>query len=495
MPSAFQSRFLAPVLFLLLAGVVACLAINSQSLWIDEAQTALKAIPPTLHGLWQALDSEHNSNLQLPLYMLYIWGWARLFGVSEVALRAANIPWFFVGLLAILRCLRHRPGLRNATLLVYCLHPFVWYYLDEARPYLMQLSGALLVAGSVLTALDEEEQPLSASWWWHFGAGLAILCGAGLLGVPWAVALLLPLLCHPGFRKSMLRSGLPALVLFLPLLVLLALYFAWTIKENISAGYRPMNISSTASVFYDQLGFMGLGPGRATLRPVSLIDSNTDLSSLYPYLLPLSLLGLPLACGLLLAAFRRFGLSPARFIVALLLAAGPTALIFALGYVHHVRILGRHLTPLFPFILLAQACTLLLLWKSGCLLGRAAAALILVALTVSSLEIRFAPRHFKDDNRSAAAAANQSLAQGKTVWWAASQECAQYYHLPIDLTSDHPGMARYVTGVPASFTALPNQIFLSKPDLFDASGDLSAFVAAHHYHIEGSFQAFTVWGK
>ena len=184
MPSSSRPRSLAPLLFALLGCAVACVAISSQSFWIDEAETALKAIQPTLGAWWQALYIEHNSNLQLPLYMLYAWGWARLFGVSELALHAANIPWFFLGLFAIAHSLRRQPGLRNAALLVYCLHPFVWYYLDEARPYLMQLSGALLVAGSLFTALDEPDQAHSSSWWWLFAAGLTILCGAGVLGHP-----------------------------------------------------------------------------------------------------------------------------------------------------------------------------------------------------------------------------------------------------------------------------------------------------------------------
>jgi hypothetical protein len=423
--------------------------------------------------------------MQLPLYMLYIWGWARLFGVSELALRAANIPWFFLGFFAIVHFLRRHPGLLGVTLLLYCLHPFVWYYLDEARPYLMQLSGALLVSGALFTALDRPDDPLPSSWWLLFAAGLTILCGAGLLGVPWAIAFIIVLLRLPAFRRSIAGSAVPALVIFLPLLILLLLYFAWTIKQNVGAGIYGMNLPSMLSVFYEQLGFLGLGPGRAVLRADSL-------SSTRAYLLPLALLGLPLAWGLILAARRRFGLPPGRLASLLVLTASPVILIFALGFIRHARILARHFTPLFPFILLAQACAVLFLWRSGRPLARATAALIVIALALSSLEIRFAFRHSKDDYRSAAAAATQALAQGKTVWWAAAAAPAYYYHLPIDL-QERPGVARWINCLPASFTAPPDEIFLSKPDLTDRSGSLSAFIAARHYVPAATWQTFTLW--
>ena len=481
-------RFPTPLLCaLLLACAGACLAVSSQSLWVDEAQTALKAAPETLHGWWHSLDSEGNSNMQLPLYMLYIWGWARLFGVSEFALRAANIPWFILGLLAIVHFLRGHRALRNATLLLYSLHPFVWYYLSEARPYIMQLSGALIVSGALFVALDEPEQPLPGSWWWGFGAGLFILCGSGILGVPWAIGVILLLFFCPGFRRSITGSGLPALALFLPLLTVLAFYFAWTIEKNVGACPISMTLPSMLSVFYEQLGFLGLGPGRLDLRANSVAATR-------PFLLPLALLGIPLGLGLILAARRRFGLSGKRVLSILVLTAGPILLIFALGFLRDTRILARHLTPLFPFILLAQAFAVLLLWNSGRLLGRLVACLIVIALACSSIEIRFDPRHARDDYRDAAAAAREALARGKTVWWSADIDAGVYYHLPLD-PGERPGAARQLYGVPAHFAAPPDEIFVSRADVLDPVATVPAFVAARHYRQVAAWQGITLWQK
>lgn len=54
------------VLWLLfaLAFLISLLAINGQSLWIDEALTAWKAKQPTLAGWWHAIVEEKASDLQ-----------------------------------------------------------------------------------------------------------------------------------------------------------------------------------------------------------------------------------------------------------------------------------------------------------------------------------------------------------------------------------------------------------------------------------------------
>jgi hypothetical protein len=206
------------------------------------------------------------------------------------------------------------------------------------------------------------------------------------------------------------------------------------------------------------------------------------------------MLGVPLAYGLLFAARRRFCLTSRQFITILLITSAVSGITFALGFLRHARMLARHFSPLFPFVLMAQAVAVLLLWKNGRLPGRIAAVLIVFALACSSIEVRLASRHAKDDLRSAAAAARQALAQGKTVWWAGSPDGARFYKLPIAF-QETPGAARLIYGLPATFTAPPDEIIFSKPDIFDPNGTLAPFIAAHHYFPAGQWQSFTLWQK
>lgn len=257
-----RSHSRALFFFGLLGCVVACLAISPGSLWEDEAEVALMAAPSSAYGWWQAFTADHTSNVMAPLYTFLLWVWARVFGISEIALRGMNVIWFFTALIAILYFLRRRPGLRTATLLVFCIHPFVWYYLSEARPYSMQLAGAMLVTGGLFEALDEPPEPLSACWWWLFVSGVVILCGSNLLGIPWVAAAGVLLLLRPGFFQSMRRSGIPALVVGVPLLAALAFFYAWTLSESARPAERSFSFLSVPFVFYEHLGFTGLGPGQ-----------------------------------------------------------------------------------------------------------------------------------------------------------------------------------------------------------------------------------------
>src|SRR5204863_234078 len=146
-----------------------------RSFWIDEALTAVKAMQPTFNSWWQAMAQEKASDLQMPLYMFYAWAYEKPFGSGEWALRLANLPWFLLGAVSFIRAFSSRPGAAGffhndqqhadegvhapclnrtwtGTLLLsfsVLFSPFAWYYLDEARPYAMQIGAGLMIAAAL----------------------------------------------------------------------------------------------------------------------------------------------------------------------------------------------------------------------------------------------------------------------------------------------------------------------------------------------------------
>jgi len=114
-----------------------------------------------------------------------------------------------------------------------------------------------------------------------------------------AVTLLLAML--PNVRRSFSRAVVPAMV-FVPLMILMGIYFAWTFQEKARNAYLLMTVPSMFSVFYELFGFLGLWSGRNELRVHSI-------SSTPPFLVPLALFAILLAYGLVVAARRRFGLT------------------------------------------------------------------------------------------------------------------------------------------------------------------------------------------
>ncbi len=90
---------------------------------------------------------EGNSNLQLVGELFYLWSWAKIFGSSEIALRASNIPFFVGGVIALAWGMAQHRRRQTAVVALALTNAFLWYYLSEARPYIVLFGFAALTAG------------------------------------------------------------------------------------------------------------------------------------------------------------------------------------------------------------------------------------------------------------------------------------------------------------------------------------------------------------
>ena len=108
-------------------------------------------------------------------------------------------------------------------------------------------------------------------------------------------------------------------------------------------------------------------------------------------------------------------------------------------------------------------------------------------LLASALEIRFAPRHRRDDYRAAAALAQQAADHGDKVWWLADLSTGVYYHLPLDQgqITTSPPLGEHGHG--------PDLVILSKPDIYDSSGEVRAYLARHEFKVMKELPAFQIY--
>ena len=225
-----------------LALAVGSVAVSSQSFWIDETMTAKIASQATISEWWRSLSSSKFSDIQMPSYMFYVWAWAKIFGCSEWWLRASNVPWLVLGFLAI-------PRHQVYYLLALATSPFIWYYLDEARPYIMQISASLILLGSLWRWLelpdrnpDGRREKILAGC---FCFGLVALSSSSLLGMIWAAAGLGATMATQPWQRalSLVRRNLPLLAVTGLALGVLALFFLWSAKQ----GYRPPLVLASAT--------------------------------------------------------------------------------------------------------------------------------------------------------------------------------------------------------------------------------------------------------
>jgi hypothetical protein len=511
--------------------VVACVAISGRSLWIDEACTATKVVPPTLGGWWQALSQDRSADAQMPLYMLYVWGWARLFGPSEWSLHAANVPWFIAGAVAFILAFPPSDRRRLTAACVVVLCPFAWYYLDEARPYTMQLGATLLMVTSLMRltsslAVDSDrniQHPTSniqhpagsaragAGCWmldvgcWMFAPtpgryvalflfGLVVLCGSNLLGMLWAGAALaaMPALLSLRRTMSLARRYWYLWLAAGGMLGVFAGYYLWTLSLGARASASATTtLGSVCFVGYELLGFAGLGPGRLELR-------TANLAVLRPYVPWLALYGVAIAILLGAALLQEIKGRNRRHLVLALCCALPLAFILAVGCVAHFRVLGRHCAPIIPVLLLLAASGLAWLWSRRRPWPWLVALAFCSLSLLSCLSLRFSPRHQKDNYRAAAAFARTALSKGQLVWWNAAEVGARYYHLPLTTDPDHQGAALLMLNpAPGTLTRLPlpQVIVTSKPDLYDGQSALAEFLREQQFQPAGKFNAFVIWER
>jgi hypothetical protein len=473
--------------------LVLVLAVSWQSLWIDEAFTAALSSKSSLHEWWRALLGFRSSDVQMPLYMLYMWGWVKVVGSSEWALRAGGLIWLVPGLVAMASGFARRTQ-RMAVMLAAVTSAFAWYYAGEARPYAMQLGASCLVFAALhRLGRDELSERQQSHWLSGFLGGFLILCGSSMLGAVWSMAalaaafILIPRRRFPGLWKT----GWLRLVLTGLLLLVLGLYYLWTL----SVGARATAASGSdwrtvVFVFYEQLGLTGLGPGRIDLR-------QAGIQSLRPYIVPLA--GYVLLSAILVTNGIRevLRLESAKRVRALAVAVAlPAAILLGAGFAAHFRVVGRHLTPLMPIWFGLLGLGLAALWSSAGWMGRPVLAAYLLLSLCSCLSIRFAVRHQRDDYRDAAQYAKLALGQNQVVWWNADAGCARYYKMPLDADGNGENKAILIlnpSAVDLANLKKPDVVIVSKPDLYDTAGALAEYLARNHYRASGKFPAFTIW--
>jgi len=498
---------------------VCFVAVSSQSLWIDEAFMARKASQPTLADWWRMMPEGSGSDLQMPLYMIYMWGFAKIFGLGEWTLRAANIPWFVIGFAIFISALP-KPQ-RSAAAIVTLLSPFVWFYLNEARPYAMQIGCSLAILAALYRLSVDAMMPpgWERNWMIVFCTGIVVLCGSSLLGVIWAGAafLSLPFLFSRQRLKQLSRVHWLTCFVAAIFLAALASYYVWTIKfgtHALKAGGQAdggaltavqsaahfrqgfaggTEIQNLAFVGYELLGFSGLGPSRLEIR-------TEKLRAFHHFAPQLGLYTLAIGAVLFLGMRRIFrSPRPARGMVLSIVALLPLLMLAIAGYFLGFLMLGRHCAPLLAALSFVLSLGIAAAFSARNCILKACACAWLILSVISCLSLRFANRHEKDDYRDAAKIAIAALHLGQKVWWSAGEDGALYYHLPLAVAPGQAGSALSVLNpTPESLSALspPDLIVITtKPDLYDNQGALAKYVRNNPYAQTAACPAFVVWQR
>jgi hypothetical protein len=314
-------------------------------------------------------------------------------------------------------------------------------------------------------------------------ASALFLCLSSLTAVVWASGLLLSAIFARPDWLSNRRFWLQSLFWAPPFLALGA-YYAFTLIE----GYRATSsggggLLSMLFGCYEIAGLLGLGPSRNELR----LDPMALLGHL-PWLLP--------ATAVLAAAWV-FGLRtwiasvPRRSLMAVGTAVIlPTVVLAIVGHFADFRVLGRHLSPAIPAVLL-PFCLRLAGNPQGFAPRLTAGVAILISLT-SFLFLRFDPKHARDDYRAASHRALDALMRGKSVLWQADMNTPRYYayrkgglralHTIQTLESDPPSSYMFA-----------DLVFINRPDIGYRGRDHRQTMRQNAFEPDTSLTGFEIW--
>lgn len=488
--------------------VLAVGALNDQSLWFDEFGTWRLTVADSWRDWLEQLVSWPTSDAQIPLYHLYMRAWVHFFPATEMSLRAANLPWLFTGFLALLTTPAPEPSRRLVLVVASAafLHPMVWYYANEARPYAMMFAGASLAASGLLARLlDPDDRRSTAASNSRLMLGTTMLAATSIIGVLWSVAFLAPAAVTV-FRKG--RSALNltgpnrALMVVCGVVLLPTAYqYGVTALRGITATTLHENtIQNFAFGLYEIAGFGGIGPGRDELRAAGA-------SALAPYVVPLFLFAIVVG-GTFVAGMLAYARENRKELLLLVLSAAfPLAMLFMLGSVKHWRVVGRHMMPLMLFFSIFLSYGIVEFFRRGgsgfrSIGAKAAAGVPMVALAVSSIQIAHLERHRREDFSGAAQMARQFLRDDDRIWWVAYSLGAEYYKLPLvdvsrcaEAGTQSPIWLDSPQRAALDSCREPQIIILGRPDTSDRTGAVRQYALDRKFRQIGRLRGFEILGK
>jgi hypothetical protein len=349
-----RERSVTDRLLMLIGLLLVCLMPTAQSVWIDESTTALLSREPSLRSFVVGVRDSTSSDSQMPIGNLYFWAGSRVVGSSEIGLRVLSCFWVAVGVVILWRV-----GVVTQTHylpILFVCNAFAWYYAGEARPYAMQIGlGAGLLYAMVMV-VSTGGSPRHG-----FLALLVcgpILCGTSMLAVI-PVGLVTGVIVLSLLRQEWRPQFADWLMAMASLgfTLVLGLYYTWTLVEGKGAqtvGKWGVGLKNILFAAYELLGFSGFGPGRYTLRQLS-IDSgvSTALNSLVqlPWAAGLASLALLyLWAGLRLVRRLRSDRSvdAQTVLLTVLVTVCSVGALHILSVAASFPFWGRHLAPLLP---------------------------------------------------------------------------------------------------------------------------------------------------
>jgi len=495
----YKRKTFIVLLFLLLIPII---SISNFSLWIDEGTTAFLASFNSYSNLVNYLIHYTGSEAQMPGYIIFIWIWAKLFGISEIALRAANIPFYILFILSIYKSSFSR-RMKVILLSIVTLNPFIWYNMNEVRNTLIVFFLAFIIIINLLEYFNNEQKLKNIYiLGFTFVIGIAFNLLFYFLIIP-IIYLSVNYIIKNNIRLKQLLDDIKIpLISTIILSLLLLIYYFFTLSHGAGGMRQRPGIANIGETLYEFLGFLGLGPSRNEIRD----KTSVSLFLNYKYTL-ITYSGLiVLAIVVFSLFFKKLKktniIFKNNFLIAFL---SSIVFFFIVSYIMHFRFWGRHVSFAYPLLILYLASIIdaIIALKPPKYFFYIL-TLILLFCTFSSLQIRFNPKYQKDNYKLAAKIIIRLVRNNNfNVVWAGNDLTAEYYGLYFaDTTyiSSFPRIVRvYNDDIFENESQINNKkkiiVLFKKYDLFDPTGYWRNYIARNNYKKIEDTQDFLIYGQ
>jgi len=487
--------FLNPRLWLLASFLLLPFMLTNDSLWLDEGDTAMYATQPDFHSWSHYLRLDNEADCQMPLSMLFAWLAGQILGTGEWQMRAVNLIWGAIALGGMFRASRRLqlPWLP----LILVIQPYFWFYMNEARPYALQVAcGTWLLAAFVEFYFNEAA---GESWAWLLVVSAFFLFLSTILAPVSVTAVILV-----GAITALLNHWKPCRKAMLILLggamanIPTALYYWSTLLRGAKGSQLwHVDLKFFGYVLYEFTGMTGLGLPTEEIRELARSPHLLAALSAHSLQFALPALGFALVLAVMIFGLRRQSPGILHGVqTGLALVLGLAALTFIAGsLVLQKAFWARHFAPVFPsyVVLLGLAMAGMFGYRNRII--KWLPFLLAGLLTFSDLNLRFSRVWRKEDYRSAAQYARQSLAENKSVWWVAGGFCATYYRVELAIFHPKTGQAFCPQVELGKLEVLqqPDVIIYSKPDIHDPGLVIKKIIEQDNYQEAARFKSFTIW--
>lgn len=427
-----RKNLIISISVILATAVILLLSVNNWSLWLDEAITVEMYSVGSFTELIGQFSAYNGSEVQMPGWITFMWAWIKLFGNSEYALRSSNFLFIAILLIYAYNTLRHGElttkelRIMWISLALTALSPFVLYNMNEARCNIPMFAIAFICTLSAwrFTKTHNQSDLLTCIVWFTIGYVFNMLFGfmaISLLTIVWSKT------SGASARKTLKTNKITIALCLLAFIAASIYYLATIFVENKGGQIERPGIGNIGHVFYEFMGFNGLGPNKNALRESS--DKIAMLANFAPQIAVFAICYIAIFYYSLKAFLQTKKIN--RFFLAFAIGF---AAFFAAAFIIKFRFWSRHLFFLYPlWILFMGYCIDYFAEKSSKPIKWIVMAAFTCTLIISSYNIAFNNYYKKENVKGLVSKCKEIRNSREKIFWSESPQLPKYYNLKDSL--------------------------------------------------------------